>query len=82
MSNTTTSETSKKHLTATKEVQLSAHNVGVAFGTEVALRGVSFTISSGEFIGLVAAFYLGIAAGGAIVLVALVFMGIAMIWQR
>lgn len=32
--------------------------------------------------GLVAAFYLGIAAGGAIVLVALVFMGIAMIWQR
>ena len=32
--------------------------------------------------GLVAAFYLGIAAGGAIVLVALTLMGLAMIWQR
>lgn len=32
--------------------------------------------------GLAAAFYLGIAAGGAIVLAALVLMGLAMIWQR
>jgi zinc transport system permease protein len=32
--------------------------------------------------GLVAAFYLGIAAGGAIVLAALALMGLAMIWQR
>lgn len=32
--------------------------------------------------GLVVAYYLGIAAGGAIVLIALLLMGIAMIWQR
>lgn len=32
--------------------------------------------------GLVAAYYLGIAAGGAIVLSALALMGLAMIWQR
>lgn len=32
--------------------------------------------------GLAAAFYLGIAAGGAIVIVALMLMGLAMIWQR
>lgn len=32
--------------------------------------------------GLVAAYYLGIAAGGAIVLVALAIMGLAMVWQR
>lgn len=32
--------------------------------------------------GLIAAFYLGIAAGGAIVLVALVLMVLAMVWQR
>lgn len=32
--------------------------------------------------GLVAAYYLGIAAGGAIVLVALLLMGLAMVWRR
>ena len=32
--------------------------------------------------GLIAAYYLGIAAGGAIVLVALFLMGLAMVWQR
>lgn len=32
--------------------------------------------------GLVAAYYLGIAAGGAIVIAALLLMGLAMIWQR
>lgn len=32
--------------------------------------------------GLAAAYYLGVAAGGAIVLVALALMGLAMIWQR
>ena len=32
--------------------------------------------------GLVAAYYLGIAAGGAIVLVALVLMGLVMVWRR
>lgn len=32
--------------------------------------------------GLMAAYYLGIAAGGAIVLVALALMGLAMVWQR
>lgn len=49
----TTSQTSKKHLAATSEPQLSAQSVGVMFGTEAALRNVSFTINSGEFIGLV-----------------------------
>jgi zinc transport system permease protein len=32
--------------------------------------------------GLMAAYYLGVAAGGAIVLVAIILMGLAMIWQR
>lgn len=53
MSNTTTSKTSELHSSATKQPQLSAYNVGMTFGPEVALRGVSFRITSGEFIGLV-----------------------------
>lgn len=53
MSKTITSRISEKHSSADSNVQLSAQNVGMVFGAEEALRDVTFTISSGEFIGLV-----------------------------
>ena len=46
----------------------------IAWGVPIALIAV--------LSGLIAAYYLGIAAGGAIVLSSLVLMGIAMIWRR
>ena len=49
----TTSKTSEQHSSAGKRVQLSASDVGVVFGADEALRDVTFTIRSGEFIGLV-----------------------------
>jgi zinc transport system ATP-binding protein len=45
--------TSEKHSNASSVVQLSAQNVSVIFGADVALRDVSFTIRKGEFVGLV-----------------------------
>ena len=53
MSSTTTSKTSEKRSTASSSVQLSARDISVSFGTDVALRNVSFEIRSGEFVALV-----------------------------
>lgn len=49
----TTSQTSEQHSAADSTVQLWADGVGVTFGTDEVLHGVSFTIEQGEFIGLV-----------------------------
>lgn len=49
----TTSKTSEPHSPAASQAQLSARNVGVTFGSEIVLHDVSFTITAGEFIGLV-----------------------------
>lgn len=49
----TTSHTSKKHSTAAKRIQLSAHDISVSFGTDEVLNSVSFAIRAGEFVGLV-----------------------------
>lgn len=53
MSNTITSQTSGKPLTADSRVQLAAHDIGVSFGTDEVLSSVSFQIHAGEFVGLV-----------------------------
>ena len=49
----TTSQTSKQHLTANSDIQLAAKAINVSFGTDTVLHDVSFSIRSGEFIGLV-----------------------------